>query len=135
MNFKNFSRAQFSKLRNGINGVGEFRYDTICSQHFVSIALLVWKLLGRPKLYTDRHTHKHTHTHTYTHTHTHTHTLRSVLQVLFFCENAETRPKIIFLHVGFSIRTIIHIRALACLHNAYIHTCMRTHIHTAVVER
>ena len=29
MNFYNFSRVQFKKLRNGINGVGEFRYDTI----------------------------------------------------------------------------------------------------------
>ena len=32
MNFKNFSRAQFSKLRNGINGVGEqpkFRINRI----------------------------------------------------------------------------------------------------------
>ena len=28
MNFKKFSRAQFSKLRNEIKGVGEFRYDT-----------------------------------------------------------------------------------------------------------
>ena len=37
VNFKNFSRAQFSKLRNGINGVGEFRYDIIRSQNFVSI--------------------------------------------------------------------------------------------------
>ena len=34
---KKFSRAQFSKLRNGINGVGEFRYDTVCSQNFVLI--------------------------------------------------------------------------------------------------
>ena len=37
MNFKNFSWAQFSKLRKGINAVGEFRYDTICSQNVVSI--------------------------------------------------------------------------------------------------
>ena len=29
MNFKNFSRAQFSKLRNEINDVGEFRYDIL----------------------------------------------------------------------------------------------------------
>ena len=35
MNIKNFSRAQFWELRNGINGVGEFRYDAICSQNVV----------------------------------------------------------------------------------------------------
>ena len=55
---------------------------------------MVWKLLGgEPKFYTDTHTHTHTHTHTqtHTHTHTHTHTPRSILLVLFFCENAETR--------------------------------------------
>ena len=69
MNYKNFSRAQFLKLRNGINGVREFRYDTICSQNFVSIGLLVWKLFGG-EFYTD----------------THAHTYRSPL---FFCENAE----------------------------------------------
>ena len=37
INLKNFSRAQFSKLRNGINAVAEFRYDTIGSLNFVSI--------------------------------------------------------------------------------------------------
>ena len=37
MKFKNDSWAQFSKLRNASNGVGEFRYDTICSQNFISI--------------------------------------------------------------------------------------------------
>ena len=37
MNFKNFSQAQFSKLRNEINAVAEFRYDTIYSLNFVSI--------------------------------------------------------------------------------------------------
>ena len=57
-----------------MNCVGEFRYDTICSQHFVSIAYLVWKLLGGPKLYTETHTHTQTHTQTHTHRHTHTHT-------------------------------------------------------------
>ena len=94
MNFKNFSRAQFSKLRNGINGVGEFRYDTISSQHFVSIALLVWKLLGGgPKLYTDTHTHRQTDRQTHTHnTHTHTHG-GSFYKSCFFCENAKTRLK------------------------------------------
>ena len=75
MNFKNFSRAQFLKLRNGINAVGEFRYDTICSLNFVSIGQLVWKLLGGdqnlPQTYT--YTHRHTYRHT-PHTHTHTHT-------------------------------------------------------------
>ena len=39
--------------------------------------------------FTQTHTHKHTHTHT--HTNTHRHTPRPILQVLFFCENAETR--------------------------------------------
>ena len=90
MNFKNFSRAQFSKLRNGINGVGEFRYDTICSQNFVSIGQVVWKLLGGYQNFTqthrqthtqtdrqtDTHTHTDRHTDRQTHTHTHTHTHR-----------------------------------------------------------
>ena len=44
MNFKNFSRAQFSKLRNEINGVGEFQYDTICSQNFLSISTKLFLL-------------------------------------------------------------------------------------------
>ena len=60
MDFKNFSRVQFSKLRNGISGVGEFRFDNICSQNFVSIAQLVWKLLGGTKT-VHRYTHRHTH--------------------------------------------------------------------------
>ena len=69
MNLKKFSRAQFSKLRNDINGVGEFRCDTICSLNFVSIGQLVWKLLGGdqnlPQAYTQTDTHTHTHTHTH----------------------------------------------------------------------
>ena len=77
INLKNFSRAQFSKLRNGINGVGDFLYDTICSQNFVSIGWLVWKLLGDQNFtQTDIHTHRHTHTQTDTHTHTNRHTHR-----------------------------------------------------------
>ena len=91
MNFKNLSQAQFSKLRNGINGVGEFRYDTICSQNFVSIGLLVWKLLGGTKIL-HRHTHRHTHTHTHRHTPRHTHTPAAHFMSLFF--QKETRLKI-----------------------------------------
>ena len=82
MNFKHVSRAQFSKLRNGINGVGVFQYDTICFQNSVSMGLLVWKLLGGTKFY------KHTHTHTHTHTHIEAH-----FKNLVFCKNAETRLK------------------------------------------
>ena len=64
MNFKNFSRAQFSKLRNGINGVGKFRYDTICSQTFRINRIIGMEIVkGGPKLYTDTHTYRHTHTH------------------------------------------------------------------------
>ena len=37
MNFKNCARAQFSKLRNRINGFGEFQYNTIYSRNFISI--------------------------------------------------------------------------------------------------
>ena len=70
MNFKNFFRAQFSKLRNGINGVGEFRYDTICSQNFVSIGQPVWKLLEGDQNFTQTHTQIHIHRHTHTRTHT-----------------------------------------------------------------
>ena len=72
MNFKNLSRARFSKLRNGIIGVGEFRYDTMCSQNLVSIGWRVWKLLGGGKIL-HRHTHRHTQRQTHRHTHTQTH--------------------------------------------------------------
>ena len=60
MNFKNFSQAQFSKLRNEIYGVGEFRSDTtrICSLNFVSVDLEIVR--GTKILH--RHTHTHTHT-------------------------------------------------------------------------
>ena len=70
MNFKNFSRAQFSKLRNSINGVGEFRYgiNRITGLEIVR---------GGSKLYTDTHT--HTHRNTLTHRQTHTHTPRLIL--------------------------------------------------------
>ena len=79
MNFKNFSSAQFLKLRNGITSVGEFRYDTICRRNFVLIGKLVWRWLGGTKIlhmHTYKHTHIHTdiHTDTCTHTHTYTHT-------------------------------------------------------------
>ena len=73
MNSKNFSQAQFSKLRNGISGDGEYRNDTICSQNFESIVWLVWKLLGGTKI-VHRHTHIQTHAHTDIHRHTQTHT-------------------------------------------------------------
>ena len=77
MNFKNFSQAQFSKLRNGINGVGDFQYDTICSQNFVSIENVLEIVRGGAKFYTHRHTHARTHTHRKTHTHTETPTHRN----------------------------------------------------------
>ena len=97
MHFKSFSRAQFSKLRNGINAVGEFRYDTICSLNFVSIGQLVWKLLGGTKTY-HRHTHTHTHTHkhrqTHTHTHTHTHTAAHFISLVFLRKTNKTKNHI-----------------------------------------
>ena len=45
MKFKNLSRAQFSKLRNGINAVGEFRYDTIINDvlNVLSVSIIVQK--------------------------------------------------------------------------------------------
>ena len=58
MNFKNFSRAQFSKLRNGINGVGEFRYDT---KPTFRVTRVIGNCLGVPTFYRHRHTHTHTH--------------------------------------------------------------------------
>ena len=93
MNFKYFSRAQFSKLRNGINGVGEFRYDTICGQNFVSIGQLVWKLLGGTKIL-HRYTHTHTHRQTHTHTrHTHSETYFISLVFLRKCRNKTKNRK------------------------------------------
>ena len=35
--FEKFLQEKFSKLRNGINGVEGFLYDTISSQNFVLI--------------------------------------------------------------------------------------------------
>ena len=82
------------KWRKNICDAREFRYDTIYSQNFVSIGLLVWKLLGGgPKFYTDTHTHTHTHTHRHTHTHTQTHTHRLPILRLFFFFKKETRLK------------------------------------------
>ena len=76
---------KISKLRNRINGVWEFRYDTICSQNFRINRITGKEIVrGGPKLYTD--------TDTDTHTHTHTHTYGGPFYV-FFCENAETRLK------------------------------------------
>ena len=76
MNFKNFSRAQFSKLRNGINGVGDFRYDTICKPKFRINRITGMEIVRRTKT-VHRHTHRDRHKHTHTdtpHTHTHRHT-------------------------------------------------------------
>ena len=86
MKFKNFSRAQFSKLRNGINGVGQLRYDTIYRQNFVSIGYLVQKLLGGNQNFTQTHTHRDTHTDTHTHR-------GPFYKSCFSTENAETRLK------------------------------------------
>ena len=65
MNFKNFSRAQFSKLRNGINGVREFLYDTILYVAKISYQSDNWygNCWGGPKLYTDTHTDTHKEAH------------------------------------------------------------------------
>ena len=56
MNFNNFSRAQFSKLRNGINGVGEFRYYTYVAK--ISYQLEIVR--GADQNFT-RHTHAEAH--------------------------------------------------------------------------
>ena len=72
-NFKPFSRAQFSELRNGINGVGVFRYDTICKPKF-----RINRITGLEIVRED-------------HNFTQTDTPRPILKVLFFFENAETR--------------------------------------------
>ena len=66
MNLKKFSRAQFSKLRNEINGVGEFRCDTNYMWPKFRINRITGLEIDRggPKLYTDTHTHTHTDTHT-----------------------------------------------------------------------
>ena len=69
---KNFSRAQFSKLRNGINGVGEFRY--VAKISYQSDNGLEIDRGDQNCTQTHTHTDTHTHTHTYRHTHTHTHT-------------------------------------------------------------
>ena len=112
MNFKKFSRAQFLKLRNGINGVGEFRYDTICSLNFVSIELLVWKLIGGDQNCTQTHTHTDTHTHTHTHIQTHTQTNK---------------------HKQTHTNTHIHIQTHTHIHTyAHTHKHKHTHTHTHV---
>ena len=60
MNFKNFSWTQFWKLRNWINGAGEFRYDAayrkISYQRITGLEIV-------------RRRTKFLHTYTYTHTH------------------------------------------------------------------
>ena len=63
MNFIYFSWEKFWKLRNGFNDVGEFGYDTICSQNFVSITSGL-EIFSGGQNFTDTHTHTHTHTHT-----------------------------------------------------------------------
>ena len=57
MNFKNFPRAQFSKLVNGINGVEEFLYDTIAKISYQSNN-------GMEIVRGGKISHTHTHTHT-----------------------------------------------------------------------
>ena len=59
MNFKNFSRAQFSKLRNGINGVGEFRYDTIMQSIFRINRITGLEIVRRDQNFTQTHGHTH----------------------------------------------------------------------------
>ena len=70
MNFKNFSRSQFSKLRNGINAVGEFRINRITGLEIVRGD----QNLPHTHTHTQTHTQTHTHRHTDTHRHTQTHT-------------------------------------------------------------
>ena len=79
MNFKNLSRAQFSKLINRINGVGEFHTILYVAKILYQSDNWFGNCLGGPKLYTDTHTPRH------------------ILEVLFFCENAETRLKTVLL--------------------------------------
>ena len=91
MNFKKFSRAQFSKLRNEINGVGEFRYDTT----YMWPKFRINRITG---LEIDRGDQNCTQTHT--HTHTHTHTGCPFYKTFFFFFKKETRLK----SKGLSIR-------------------------------
>ena len=72
MNFKNFSWAQFSKLRNAINGIGEFRYDTIFRINRITGMEIVTGDQNCTQTHTHTHTYRHRHTHTHTHTGTHT---------------------------------------------------------------
>ena len=62
-NFKNLSWAQFWKLRNVINGVGEFRYD-IMSPKFRINRITGWEIVREDQTFTHIHTHTHTDTHT-----------------------------------------------------------------------
>ena len=55
MNFKNFSWAQFSKLRNAINGVGEFRYDTMCSQNSIPSYTVPQKFFWKQRVWNRVH--------------------------------------------------------------------------------
>ena len=89
MKFKFFSQAQFS---NGINGVGEFRYDIILYVVKISYESGKWfgNCWGGDRNFTQTHAHAHTHTHTHRHTHRHTHT-GCPFYVFFF--KKETRLK------------------------------------------
>ena len=75
------SQAQLWQLRNRIDSVKEIRYDTTCSQNFVSIEQMVWKLLGRTNILrrqAHRRTHARAHTRsTHIHTPHHTNTIHT----------------------------------------------------------
>ena len=87
MNFKNFSRTQFSKLRNGINAVWKPRYDTICSQNFVINLITGLEIVRGDQNFTQTHTHTHTHKERERERHAEVHFIH------FLCENAETKLK------------------------------------------
>ena len=88
INLKNLSRAQFSKLRNRINAVGEFRYDTIIMQPKFRINRITGLEIVRGG---DQNF-----THTHTHTHTDIHTPAAHFISFFF--KKETRLKIVYIH-------------------------------------
>ena len=65
---QNFLPGTIFKLRNGINGVGEFQYDTILYLVKILYQSGNWfgNCWGGGQNFTKTHTHAHTHTYTHT---------------------------------------------------------------------
>ena len=69
----------------------------------------------------------------YTHRHTHTHTPRPILQVLFFCENAETRLK--KLHMGPKTHTFYDLQPYTCSQEMFNLTSIHDTCYRRCVQR